>query len=113
MIKNISILICLLLLSACDGRNTYLIMMEAGLAEQFTNACKDNKKCVDDVEIHMDQCFDNNLALKAINTEPFKAKYEVNKKHILKIQRCLTKKSGRDYWKNINMSEYILKQVKN
>ena len=112
MIKNISIVLCLLLLSACDSRNTYLIMMEASLTEQFSNACKNNQKCINDVETHMPQCFDANLALQAINTKPLKAKYEVNKEHIIKIQRCLTKESGRDYWGKTSMPEYILKQVK-
>ncbi len=112
MIKNLSIILTILFITACNSRNTYLIMMEASLAEQFTNACKDNTKCITDVETHMPQCFDAKLALKAINTKPLKAKYEVNKQHILKIQRCLVRKSGRDYWKMMNMPEYILKQVK-
>ncbi|HEX19480.1 MAG TPA: hypothetical protein ENG78_01445 [Acidiferrobacteraceae bacterium] len=112
MIKNLSIILTILFITACDSRNTYLIMMEAGLAEQFSNACKDNTKCVTDVETYMEQCFDTNLALKAINTKPLKTKYEVNKQHILKIQRCLAKKSGDDYWQKINMPELILKQVK-
>lgn len=112
MAKIITILLTILTLAACDGRNTYLIMMEASLAEQFSNACKDNKKCAADVETHIDQCFDSKLALKAIGTKPFKAKYKVNKEHIIKIQRCLTKASGQDYWQKMNMPEYILKQVK-
>lgn len=112
MTKIIAIILTILTLTACDSHNTYLIMMEAGMTEQFSHVCKDNPKCVGDVETYMEQCFDANLALKAINTKALKPKYEVNKQHILKIQRCLAKKSGQDYWYKMNMPQYILKQVK-
>lgn len=111
MMRILLTVLALLTIAGCDGRNTYLVMFESRLADQFKNACNKNVACEDAVGTHMPACFESGLATQAAQTRNLKTKYDINKKHILKIESCLSKKSGQTYWKDIDMPGYILKPV--
>lgn len=85
-------------------------MMEASFTEQFSYACNENTKCIEATESNMDICFNKELAVAAIEANKIEKK-KINTKHILEMQKCLSQKSGKDYWKEIDMPNFILSQV--
>ena len=109
--KNILIAILFTFLIGCSKNDSLALIMEASFTEQFSNACRENTECINIVESHMDSCFNKKLAVAAIEAEKI-IKKEINTKHILEMQICLSTKAGKDYWKEINMPTYILSQVK-
>ncbi len=85
-------------------------MIEVSFSEQFSNACNGNTECIHAVDSFMDICFNKKLAIAAIEATTTDKK-QVNTQHILEIQKCISQKAGKDYWKDTDMPIYILDQV--
>ena len=98
-------------LIGCSKSDSLVFLMETSFSEQFTNACDKNMDCINAVDSFMGPCFRKDLAIAAINAKK-EDKKRINSKHILEVQACLSKYSGKDHWKNIDMPKYILSQVK-
>lgn len=108
--KNSLITLTFILLSGCSQNDSLAFMMEASFTEQFSYACEENTKCIEATELYMESCFNKELAISAIEADKADKK-QINTMHILDVQECLSKESGNDYWKKINMPEFILSQV--
>lgn len=108
--KILLIALTFVLLVGCSKNDSLALIMEAGFTEQFSYSCSENTKCVETAESYMDICFDKKLAVAAIDANKTEKK-EINTKHILEIQKCLSQKAGIDYWKEIDMPNFILSQV--
>lgn len=108
--KSLSVIIILTLLIGCSKNDSLALMMEASFTEQFSYACNENTKCIATTESFMDVCFNKELAIAAIEASSSEKK-KINTKHILEIQACLSQKAGTDYWKEIDMPNFILSQV--
>ena len=90
--KEITTLLCALLITGCSKNESLVFVMEVSLAEQFTNACNTNLKYVSGVESFMEGCFNKKLAIDAINGKA-EEKNKINIKHILEIESCLSEKN--------------------
>ena len=108
--KTIIILLSTIFLTSCSKNDSLALIMEASFEEQFVLACNENKKCINAAESYVEICFKKELAIEAINAEADKKK-QINTKHILLVEGCLSKQSGKNYWKEINMPSYILTKV--
>ncbi len=104
------IMLIFALLIGCSKNDSLALMMEVGFSEQFSNACNGDTECIRAVESFLDICFNKNLAIAAIDATAADKK-RVNTQHILEIQKCISQKAGKDYWKETNMPGYILDQV--
>lgn len=98
------------LLIGCSKTDSLALMMEVSFSEQFSSACNGNTECIHAVESFMDTCFNKRLAIAAIETTTTDKK-QVNTLHILEIQKCISQKAGKDFWKETDMPNYILEQV--
>ena len=105
------IMLCLLIFTACSQNDSLLFLMETSFTEQFSKACSKNNKCIHAVESHMNKCFNKDIAMTTIKAKST-SKKQFNTQHILSIQKCLSSKSGTNYWKALDMPQYILSQVK-
>lgn len=108
--KTSIIVLTFLLFVGCSKNDLFALMMEAGLTEQFSYACNENAKCIETTESYMDICFNKKLAVAAIEANETEKK-EMNTRHILQIQKCLSQKAGNNYWKEMNMPNFILSKV--
>lgn len=104
------ITIIFILLIGCSKNDSLALMMEASFTEQFSYACEEKAKCIEATESYMDVCFNKELAVAAIEANKIEKK-KINAKHILEMQKCLSLKAGKDYWKEIDMPDFILSQV--
>lgn len=105
------ITLCLLIFTACSQNDSLLFLMETSFTDQFSQACGNKSKCVHVVEKHMEKCFNKDIAMATIQAKST-SKKQLNTQHILSIQKCLSSKSGTNYWKALDMPQYILSQVK-
>lgn len=108
--KVLLIVLTFILLIGCSKNDTLTSMMEASFTEQFSYACNENAKCIETTESFMEICFNKGLAVSAIEANK-SDKNAINTKHILQMQKCLSHKAGVDYWKEIDMPNFILSQV--
>ena len=108
--KTPFIVIIFILLIGCSKNDSLALIMEASFTEQFSYACNENTKCIEITESYMDICFNKELAVAAIEANKTDKK-KINTKHILVMQKCLSQKAGKDYWKEIDMPDFILSQV--
>jgi len=104
------IILAIISLISCSKNDSLALIMEASFDEQFINACNENQQCINAVDSYMGVCFSKELAIDAINANK-EHKRKINTQHILTVQECISKQSGKNYWKEINMPNHILSQV--
>lgn len=105
--KTLLILLSIIFLTSCSKDDAFALIMEASFEEQFELACNENKKCINAAVSFVEICFNRELAIQAINADKDRKK-TINTKHILIVEDCLSAKSGKNYWKEIDMPSLIL-----
>ena len=108
--KTTLVTFAFILLVGCSENDSIALVMEASFTEQFSYACEEHAKCIEATELYMGVCFNKELAIAAIEANKVE-QVQINTKHILEMQECLSKESGKDYWKETNMPEFILNQT--
>ena len=87
-------------------------VMKISIWEFFEKNCSPkSEQCKKDVENHLDDCFDNNIAMNTINQQNSVKKCKSNVKLVLSFEQCLAVKVGYNYWENIDLPSTFYKLI--